>query len=105
MKVNNSIHTIPNLSANESKKNAEDVVSTQAVNENNASNTVHISSSATNLQTINTTAEMSSVVDMGRVQEIKQAISDGVFKVNPEVVTDRLIEAAKELISIKEGRS
>jgi negative regulator of flagellin synthesis FlgM len=105
LKVNNSIHTIPSLSVNENKKNAEDVVSTQAVSENAAGNAVHISSSATNLQTINTTAEMGSIVDMERVQEIKQAISDGVFKVNPEVITNRLIEAAKELISTKEGHS
>lgn len=105
MKIDNSIHTIPNISANDSKKSAEEAVPAQAVNEKNASSTVHISSRATNLQTINTGAEVNSVVDMERVQQIKQAISDGAFKVNPEVVTDRLIDAAKELISTKEGRS
>lgn len=105
MKVDNSIHTIPNISANDNKKHAEEAVPIRAVNENNASSTVHISSRATNLQTTHADAEINSVVDMERVQQIKQAISDGVFKVNPEVVADRLIEAAKELISTKEGHS
>jgi len=38
------------------------------------------------------------VVDAARVAEIKQAITDGQFKVNPEVVADRLIDTVKELI-------
>ncbi len=105
MKIDNSIHTIPNISANDNKKSTEAAMPAQAANENAVSSAVHLSSRAANLQTINTNAEVDSVVDMERVQQIKQAISDGVFKVNPEVVTDRLIEAAKELISTKEGRN
>ncbi|MEQ1814210.1 MAG: flagellar biosynthesis anti-sigma factor FlgM [Candidatus Nitrotoga sp.] len=38
------------------------------------------------------------VVDAGKVAEIKQAISDGRFKVNPEIVADRLIETVRDLI-------
>jgi negative regulator of flagellin synthesis FlgM len=38
------------------------------------------------------------VVDTARVDEIKQAIADGHFKVNPEVVADRLLETVKDLI-------
>jgi negative regulator of flagellin synthesis FlgM len=38
------------------------------------------------------------VVDTQRVEEIKQAISDGRFKVNADVIADRLLETVRELI-------
>ncbi|WP_319240747.1 flagellar biosynthesis anti-sigma factor FlgM [uncultured Propionivibrio sp.] len=36
--------------------------------------------------------------DAARVEEIKQAITDGQFKINPEAIADRLIASAKEFI-------
>ncbi len=100
MKVDNSIHTISNVSSGDNKKPAE-VAS--VVHQENLSSIVHISPRAANLQSISEDTETSSVVDMERVQQIKQAISDGTFKVNSEVVADQLIETAKALISTKEG--
>lgn len=38
-------------------------------------------------------------VNTARVQEIKQAIAEGRFKINPEAIADRLIESARELVS------
>lgn len=38
-------------------------------------------------------------VNSARIQEIKQAISEGRFKINPEAIADRLIESARELVS------
>jgi len=38
-------------------------------------------------------------VDAARVSEIKQAISEGRFKVNPVVVADRLLQTVKKLIA------
>ena len=43
------------------------------------------------------------VVDTQRVEEIKQAISDGRFKVNPDVIADRLLETVRELIQSQKG--
>jgi negative regulator of flagellin synthesis FlgM len=37
-------------------------------------------------------------VDSDRVQEIKQAIAEGRFRINPEAIADRLISTAQELI-------
>ena len=34
-----------------------------------------------------------------RVQEIKQAISEGRFKINPEAISERLLESALELVN------
>jgi len=38
-------------------------------------------------------------VNSARIQEIKLAISEGRFKINPEAIADRLIESARELVN------
>lgn len=38
------------------------------------------------------------VVDAARVAEIKAAISEGRFKVNPDAVADRLLQTVQDLI-------
>lgn len=38
-------------------------------------------------------------VNSARVQEIKQAISEGRFKINPEAISERLLESALELVN------
>jgi len=43
------------------------------------------------------------VVDTQRVDEIKAAISEGRFKVNPDVIADRLLDTVKELIQAQKG--
>jgi negative regulator of flagellin synthesis FlgM len=39
------------------------------------------------------------VLDSARVAEIKQAIAEGRFRVNPDVVADRLLKTVQELIT------
>ncbi len=39
------------------------------------------------------------LMDVAKVQEIKQAIAEGRFKINSEVVADRLIESVRDLIA------
>lgn len=38
-------------------------------------------------------------VNSARIQEIKQAISEGRFTINPEAIADRLIESARDLVN------
>ncbi|MCH2219174.1 MAG: flagellar biosynthesis anti-sigma factor FlgM [Dechloromonas sp.] len=38
-------------------------------------------------------------VNTARIQEIKQAISEGRFKINPEAIADRLIESTRDLLN------
>ncbi|HNH51126.1 MAG TPA: flagellar biosynthesis anti-sigma factor FlgM [Nitrosomonas sp.] len=52
---------------------------------------VHLSSTLSSLG--DTTA-----ANISKIAEIKQAMAEGRFKVNPEVVADRLLETVKELI-------
>jgi negative regulator of flagellin synthesis FlgM len=37
-------------------------------------------------------------MDLDKVASVKQAISDGSYKVNPEAIADKLIANAKELL-------
>ncbi len=95
MKIDNSIKSVAsNAPANDVKKRSEAATASSAKPED-ASNAILISSQVTS----------EPVVDMSRVQEIKQAISEGAFKVNAEVVADRLLDTAKELIQSKKDQS
>jgi negative regulator of flagellin synthesis FlgM len=46
----------------------------------------------------------SEVIDQARVDAIKQAISEGRLKINPEVIADRLLDATRELLQNAKGR-
>jgi negative regulator of flagellin synthesis FlgM len=51
------------------------------------------------LSTLSTESGTASPVDSARVEAIKQAISEGRFKINPEAIADGLIASAKELVA------
>lgn len=42
-------------------------------------------------------------VNSAKIQEIKQAIAEGRFKINPEAIADGLIESARELIGKRQA--
>ena len=64
---------------------------------------VEITSVSAQLQTMGSSQDNVPVVDTARVEAIKQAISEGRFKINPEAIADRLIATAKDLIHSREG--
>lgn len=43
------------------------------------------------------------VMDAAKVSRVKQAIDDGSYQVNPEVIADKLISNAKELLQGRQG--
>ena len=59
---------------------------------------VQLSSLSSQLQSIESSMADTPVVDSARVAEIRQAIAEGRFKVNPEVVADHLLQTARELL-------
>jgi negative regulator of flagellin synthesis FlgM len=59
---------------------------------------VELSGLSSQLQALDAQLSSGEVVDASRVAEIKQAISEGQFKVNPDVVADRLLQTVQELI-------
>lgn len=63
-----------------------------------AGDRVEITSLSSRLQELETRLSDVNVVDGARVEAIKQAISEGRFNVNSEVVADRLIATVKEYL-------
>ncbi len=58
---------------------------------------VQLSALSSQLQTIESQMADMPVVDAARVAEIRLAIAEGRFKVNPNVVADHLLQTAREL--------
>lgn len=59
---------------------------------------VQLSALSSQLQAIESSVADTPVVDSARVAEIRQAIAEGRFKVNPDVVADNLLQTARELL-------
>lgn len=59
---------------------------------------VDIGPLAGQLAALESSLENVQVVDSQRVEAIKQAISEGRFRVNADVVADRLLSTVKELV-------
>lgn len=64
---------------------------------------VQFSSRALQLQALDAGMASTPVVDSARVAEIKQAIADGVFRVNPDAVADKLLQTARELLQSRQS--
>jgi negative regulator of flagellin synthesis FlgM len=62
------------------------------------SSNVSISDLAGRLQSLEAGLADHGPVEARRVEEIKAAIREGQFRVNPEVVADRLIQSMRELL-------
>jgi negative regulator of flagellin synthesis FlgM len=104
VKIDNSVKTIAGVPVSNGQKRPD---KDAAVNPNPAApaDVVHLSPLSSQLQALEDNLANSAVVDAARVAEIKQAISDGRFKVNPEVVADRLLETVRELIHANKGKT
>lgn len=62
------------------------------------STNVSLGTIAAQLNSMESSMMNSPIVNANKVAEIKQAISEGRFKVDSEVVADKLIETARDLI-------
>ena len=62
---------------------------------------VNLSALSSQMQSITASLSNVPVVNRAQVDEIKQAISEGRFKVNADVVADKLIDTVRELIKTK----
>jgi negative regulator of flagellin synthesis FlgM len=102
MKINNSIGStgapVPKETATRPTANGGASAGAPA---NSGSSEVQLSALSSQLQSAQTNLASVPVVNQAQVNEIKQAISEGRFKVNPEVVADRLIDTVRELIRNK----
>lgn len=59
---------------------------------------VEITSMSSQVQALEASLASVEVFDSARVDQIKQEISEGRFRVDPELVADRLVAAVKDLV-------
>lgn len=64
---------------------------------------VQLSPLSAQLQAIESSMADTPVVDSARVAEIRNAIAEGRFKVNPDAVADHLLQTARELLRSRLG--
>lgn len=64
---------------------------------------VQITSLSSQLQAMESSMNKAPVVDSARVEAIKLAISEGRFKINPEVIADSLLATVKDLMQNPKG--
>lgn len=69
--------------------------------EQSTSTSVSLGSTAAQLHSMEGSMASSPIIDTAKVAEIKQAISEGRFKVNSGVVANRLLETVRDLIDNK----
>ena len=96
MKIDNSLKTIttraiPDEPERLAKKPAAGAAAA-------SDDSVQLSSLSTHLQAIEKGFADTPVVDSARVDEIKQAIANGYFKVDANKVADRLLKTVQDLI-------
>jgi negative regulator of flagellin synthesis FlgM len=95
VKINTSI---PSVTANDLTGRAKPAASGTRKTVATPSEQVELSSLSARLQDAGATAD-APVVDAARVAEIKQAISEGRFHINPERIADNLIASVREMLS------
>jgi negative regulator of flagellin synthesis FlgM len=64
---------------------------------------VTLSSTSSQIKALESGIAGASGFDAAKVGAIKQAISEGRFTINPELIADKLIASAKELVSQRRG--
>jgi negative regulator of flagellin synthesis FlgM len=97
MKIDKSLQSVTTVSVNDGKRRTDITPNSNTEQEN----TVHLNPNVTKLQNIDNSSTDNSIVNTAHIQEIKQAISEGNFRINPEAIADRLLDTVKELMQSK----
>lgn len=74
------------------KQAAEQPSSEQGSGKSSTTDTVSLSDNAVQLGKLDNTAASTPVVDTQRVEQVKQAIKDGTYEVDPAKVADKLMQ-------------
>lgn len=60
--------------------------------------TVNLSDAAAKIQALEQSAQQSSGFDAARVAALKQAISEGKFQITPQMIAEKLLDTARNLM-------
>ncbi len=97
MKIDNSISKTIATPSGESKVVRDKGANTPETPKSGGATEVKLTSSS-QLQALGGSGE-SQPMDTAKVEAIKQAISEGRFKINPEKIADGLLNSVKELLT------
>lgn len=103
MKIDNSVKSVGSPSSGETR--ARPVQGAPAAPPAPAGAQVELSSLAARMQEIEAAMANVAVVDVERVAEIKQAITEGRFKVDADKVADSLIRSVRQMLASQMGRA
>lgn len=98
MKIDNTSKPVSQTKATQATAGKAGAGSARRPPSSSAGDKVDINPLSSQLQALEARLEQVDVVDAARVEAIKQAISEGRFKVNPDVIADRLIATVKEMV-------
>ena len=101
MKIDKPSNPLPASQASDSSTVAKGRVNQTPTATTSSTTNVSLGSTATQLNSMEKAMAAAPVVNASKVAEIKQAISEGRFKVNPEAVAGKLIATVRELIGGK----
>lgn len=105
MKIDNSVKSVSSTKVGQTtaKKKAGGGAAAKGASASGSREKVDINPLSSQLQALESSLEQVSVVDTARVESIKQAISEGRFKVDADAIADRLIETVKEMVLSRKG--
>jgi negative regulator of flagellin synthesis FlgM len=104
VKIDNSVKSSGALPGGDGRaRSAKDSTSTASTSSSASSGKVEISSLSSHLQHMEAVMESTPVVDSAKVAEIRQAMSDGLFKVDTGKVADGLIQSVRQMLSAQGG--
>lgn len=102
MKIDNSLKSVGGAGS-DTKTRAPRSSATAGSSETDGSR-VDLSPLASQLQHADASLTGVSEINSAKVGELKQAISEGRFKVNPEKVADGLIESVRQMLQAQPSR-
>lgn len=104
MKIDASVKSPGNTGIQEAApRTSKAVASTPSGKKSATQDSVQITNLSSQLHALESSIENVPVVDSAKVEAIKQAISEGRFKINPEVIAERLLASVKDLVQNSKG--
>ncbi len=103
MKIDNKVGSTPTSRVSQTTAKGKASAAGKTARRPSQDERVDIAPLSAQLQALESSLENVQVVDTARVEAIKQAISEGRFKVNADMVADRLLATVKELVLSHKG--
>lgn len=99
MKIDNSVKQLPGIAPVGEGQARQTTAASGTAAPARESDSVELSPLSAKLKDIEQRLASAEVVDAAKIAEVKAAIAEGRFKINPEVIAEKLIDAARELLS------